>query len=155
MTIRLGQLSDKDAILAFATRALESSDRVGAIDPEVLGNTISAALTLPQYGVWVSGDGPEIKGLICGIITPSFYGRCLSATDILFYAEDGSGYRLYKQFLKWAESFDLVNQVYFTNSFKIDGDDRQLDNMMKRMKFSSTGKHYVKAIDRSVSEVAA
>jgi len=144
VTIRPGQLKDREGIHDLAVRALRASDRAGEVDSDVLNATILTALTSPQYCILVSGDRDEIKGSVCGIIAPSFYGKFMTATDIFLYSEDGSGYWLYKGFLQWAESFNLVKQIHFSNSFKVDGDDRQLDTMMKRMKFQSTGRHYQK-----------
>lgn len=146
MTVRLGQFSDSPEIQTLVTRALLNSDRGGDIDPGVLMQSISAALTLPQQSVWVSVTGGEIKGVVSGVIVPSFYGNFLTATDIMFYAEDASGYRLYLKFLAWADSFDKVEQVHFTNSFKMDVDDRKVDSMMKRLNFSATGRHYMKQL---------
>ena len=142
--IRPAQLEDRNGVHALVERAFLASDRPGEIDPDVLGRTITAAMTLPQYCLLVSDNG-GIKGAVCGLISPSVYGRFMTATDLFWYAEDGSGFSLYKNFVAWAESFDLVKQINFMNSFKIQAEDTRMDTLMNRLGFHTTGRHYTRA----------
>ena len=146
MAIRVGQFRDREGLHVLVSRAVERSDRPGELDGGVLYQTIDTALTLPQYYLAVSETGGEIKGAVCGFVVPSPFGKFMTAMDLFWYAEDGSGFALFQMYLNWAQSFKQVKQVDFMNSFKFDVEDTRMDKTMKRLGFAPTGKHYMKVL---------
>lgn len=137
--IRDGQFRDIDQIYGLAYEAVFASGRHKQVDEEVLVATIKNALSAPNMAVFVSDNGERLNGLIAGMVTPSFHGRFLVATDIIFHHETGVGAQLFKRYLRWAKSFNDVKQIDFTQSSGEQGTSR----MMGVFGFKQVGGHWV------------
>lgn len=86
-----------------------------------------------------------IRGLICGVLTPSPDLAGDTASDIFFYVDPkyrGRGIGLLKGFLSWAFGFKSVQ--YVALQISIGGDEAgRTEHLYRRLGFQKTGASFV------------
>ncbi|MDA3835729.1 MAG: hypothetical protein PF495_20345 [Spirochaetales bacterium] len=142
--IRTAQFKDVPDIISFMKPTIEHSSRSGKIDETVLLNSVESALSLPYMCAFVEEKDGVICGVVSGVVSPSFFSKSLIATDVFFASTSGNGAFLYRRFIKWAKSFNSVEQICFTNSF---GDDR-VDKIINRLGFKQVGGYHTMEIEQ-------
>lgn len=113
--------SDIDSIVEIAAAAQKLSS-IGDFDPDknVIRQTVINSIRFPHVYIRVLRIDGEVRGVICGMLTPALNLHGDVATDLMFYVEPkyrGHGVRLLDGFIEWAFSFKSVNYVALNVSF--------------------------------------
>lgn len=142
--IREAVFKDLEQIYSLAHDVAVESSRVADVDEEVLMSSIVNTLSRPDMCAYVDDVDGDIQGYVAGVITPSLFSHGLEATDIFFASTNGRGAYLYKAFVKWAEQFNSVSQINFTDSFG----NGKAGKLLSKLGFKQVGGFYVKGVER-------
>lgn len=100
--------------------------------------------------VFVAQDREPLTGFIIGVLDRVYHiGRKLMATDIFWYADDGSprdAIMLFDAYLKWAGSVPGVIELKNGATDAIGGDYSRVAKLYERRGFKQTGVIYEKAV---------
>jgi hypothetical protein len=135
-TVRYAQPADIDRIVDLARREHAASvwaNRV-AFSPQHAKDTIESFLWTPMRTI-VMTDG----GYLLGLVQSVGFSPVLAAMEYAWYAEDGSGLALLKEFDQWAKRMGaqtLIVHDYFTAS---EEQSRLSGVLRRRYNFTSLG----------------
>jgi hypothetical protein len=79
-------------------------------------------------------------GFIVGMVQPCLFNRYLTAYELAWYAEDGSGIELLRELIKWSKAMKVVELVLHNYAGYVP--DERFTRVSKRIGFEKLGAAY-------------
>lgn len=115
--VRPEDIDEVVAIVKEGRRASILSDFTPSDD--IIRRTVIGCTRSPNVFLRVSKHNGKVRGIICGVITPSLDLVGDTATDLIYYGDD-RGLSLLNAFIQWAFGFDSV--LYVNLNISIGGE---------------------------------
>lgn len=146
--VRLADIPDIKEIYKLGKELLELSVYSNIKDDEVKFKTFVAGLMGIKTGtvLVIVDDDDKPQGFMLGIVEELFFSKKRMATDLAVYVREGYRHlapKMFKEFIKWAESKSRMAQITLGISSGI-GDTERVGKMYNSLGFAQTGGIYVK-----------
>jgi len=153
--IRMAQVADLPQLLALGKRLIKMTPYADVkIDTLTAGQTLGQCINSAFGMALVAEHDGKITGLLLGAAVPLWFSKSRSATDIITYAETpGDGYRMIRQFVKWAWSLPNVIEVTMAQSSGIDVE--RTRQLYERVGLAPVGAIYTAVREPEAAEEAA
>lgn len=120
--IRNAQTADLPQLLSLGKRLQKKSPYADVpMDVATVGSTLGQCISSAFGFAMVAVHDGKITGVMLGAAMPLFFSKKRAATDFVTYAESpGDGFRMIRQFVKWAWSIPNVIEITLAQSSGVD-----------------------------------
>jgi len=145
MIIRRATREDVPALCALAHREhAHSRFSHQPFDEAKVEASFMGAVHGLAAAVFVSESDGQLGGLIVGITQPNLFNRYHTAYELLWYAEDGSGFKLLQALKDWSQKMRALELVVHNYAGIISPE--RFNKAMSRKGFGHLGTSYVTAL---------
>ena len=149
--IRLGDVPDIRAICELAQELLDQSAYAGIKpDPEKFKRLVANMMgDKTSRVILIVDDQDKPQGFLIGLVEELFFSRKRYGTDMAVYVREGYRHlapRMFREFIKWAESKPRVVRIMFGISSGI-GNVERVGKMYNQLGLSSVGGFYMKEVE--------
>lgn len=150
--VRVADIPDMDALCDLGEELLNHSVYANIKPDEEKFRRFVAGMMGIKTGtvLVVVDDNDKPQGFLLGVVDELFFSTRRQATDLAVYVREGYRHlapRLFRTFIKWAESKPRVERVTLGISSGI-GDPERVGKMYGKLGLSQVGGIFVKSIER-------
>jgi len=148
--LRLGDVPDIKAIWELAVELRDDSSYAGIkADKEKFTRLVANMMNdKTSRVIVVVDDNDQPQGFLLGLVEELFWSRSRYGTDLAVYVRKGYRHlvpRMFKEFIKWAESKPRVVRIMFGLSSGV-GSEERTGKMYTTLGLSSVGGIYMKEV---------